>query len=93
MTRTVHAVVTGRVQGVGFRAFVLDEASTRGLRGWVRNRSDGAVEALFSGPHTSVDAVIVACRSGPVLSRVADVAVTDVEADAGLGEFTIRSDC
>ena len=50
-----HVVVRGRVQGVGYRAFVEDEAYRRGLRGWVRNRRDGSVEAVFAGPRAAVN--------------------------------------
>lgn len=68
-----HVVIKGRVQGVGFRAFVEDEATRCGLRGWVRNRRDGTVEALFAGRADRVDDVIAACRRGPVSARVNDV--------------------
>ena len=60
-----HVVVRGRVQGVGYRAFVEDEALRLGLEGWVRNRRDGTVEAVFSGPDETVAAMIEACRRGP----------------------------
>ena len=65
-----HVVVRGRVQGVGYRAFVEDEATQRRLRGWVRNRRDGSVEAVFAGPRTAVESLIEACRRGPVSARV-----------------------
>ena len=65
-----HVVVRGRVQGVGYRAFVKDEAHQHGLRGWVRNRRDGSVEAVFAGPAAEVDAAIEACRRGPFSARV-----------------------
>jgi len=65
-----HVVVRGRVQGVGYRAFVEDEAHQHGLRGWVRNRRDGSVEAVFAGPAAGVDAAIEACRRGPFSARV-----------------------
>lgn len=65
-----HIVVRGRVQGVGYRAFVEDEAYQRGLQGWVRNRRDGAVEAVFAGPVAEVEAAIEACRRGPLPARV-----------------------
>ena len=65
-----HVVVRGRVQGVGYRAFVEDEAMQRRLRGWVRNRRDGSVEAVFAGPRTVVEAMIEACRHGPASARV-----------------------
>jgi acylphosphatase len=65
-----HVVVRGRVQGVGYRAFVEDEAHQRGLQGWVRNRRDGSVEAVFAGPAAEVAAAIEACRRGPFSARV-----------------------
>lgn len=65
-----HVVVRGRVQGVGYRAFVEDEAMQHRLRGWVRNRRDGSVEAVFVGPRPVVEAMIEACRRGPMSARV-----------------------
>ena len=71
MSRTaVHVIVEGRVQGVGFRAFVEREARSRSLSGWVRNRSDGSVEAVFAGEEEDVASMIVACHRGPRLSLV-----------------------
>jgi acylphosphatase len=71
--RIVHVTITGRVQGVGFRAFVEHEAAKRGLRGWVRNRRNGSVEAVFAGSSDAVDDMLAACRRGPRSSRVDDV--------------------
>ncbi len=65
-----HISVRGRVQGVGFRAFVEHEALKHGLSGWVRNRRDGTVEAVFEGDKAKVAAAIEACRCGPMGSRV-----------------------
>jgi acylphosphatase len=65
-----HVVVRGRVQGVGYRAFVQDEALRLELEGWVRNRRDGAVEAVFTGPEEAVAAALEACRRGPPGARV-----------------------
>jgi len=65
-----HIVVRGRVQGVGFRAFVEVEALRHGLEGWVRNRSDGSVEAVFAGAPELVEAMLQACRRGPTHARV-----------------------
>ena len=66
-------LVTGTVQGVGFRAWTAREARRRHLRGWVRNRRDGSVEALLIGEAADVDAVAEACRRGPMMARVAEV--------------------
>jgi acylphosphatase len=65
-----HMIVHGRVQGVGFRAFVEGEALARGLEGWVRNRRDGGVEAVFMGEEATAAAMIEACRRGPFGARV-----------------------
>jgi len=65
-----HVTIRGRVQGVGYRAFVEDEAMSRGIEGWVRNRRDGTVEAVFAGPSQTVADMIEACRKGPYGSRV-----------------------
>jgi len=66
----VHIVVHGRVQGVGYRAFVEHEAIRRGLQGWVRNCRDGTVEAVLAGDAPVVEDMIAACRRGPVAARV-----------------------
>ncbi|MBM3521240.1 MAG: acylphosphatase [Alphaproteobacteria bacterium] len=66
----IRLLIEGRVQGVGFRAFVAREAKARGLEGFVRNRADGSVEAVLAGPDRDVAAVEAACRRGPSLSRV-----------------------
>jgi acylphosphatase len=70
MSAIQHIVVHGRVQGVGFRAFVEYEALARGVGGWVRNRRDGSVEAIFIGEVEAVAAMIEICRSGPLGARV-----------------------
>jgi len=63
--KVCRLVIRGRVQGVGFRAFVEDTAERLGLEGWVRNRRDGTVEAVFAGPEQAVTAGLDACRTGP----------------------------
>jgi acylphosphatase len=60
-----HVVIRGRVQGVGFRAWTEVTALERGLQGWVRNRRDGSVEALFAGPAAAVAAMVAECHRGP----------------------------
>jgi len=71
-----HIIVRGRVQGVGYRAFVQHTALRLGLEGWVRNRRDGAVEAVLSGAEETVAAAVEACRKGP---RGAQADAIDVE--------------
>jgi acylphosphatase len=65
-----HVTISGRVQGVGYRYFVEHEARSRDLEGWVRNRRDGSVEAVFAGPAGAVATMITACRRGPSSARV-----------------------
>jgi acylphosphatase len=65
-----HVIVHGRVQGVGYRAFVEYEALMRGVEGWVRNRRDGTVEAVLMGEEAVVRDMIEACRRGPFAARV-----------------------
>ena len=77
----VHVVIRGRVQGVGYRAFVEDEAQSRGIRGWVRNRRDGSVEAVFSGDAATVEDMIAACRKGPWGARVDGIDRREATAD------------
>lgn len=77
-----HISVRGVVQGVGYRAFVEQEALRRGLDGWVRNRRDGTVEAVFSGAAETIAAMLEACRRGPAAARVE--AVDAQEGDASL---------
>ncbi len=70
----VRARIEGRVQGVFYRAWTVQEAQARGLTGWVRNRSDGSVEALFCGSPELVDDMLAMCRHGPPKARVTQIA-------------------
>ena len=74
-------LVRGRVQGVGYRAWVEHQARGLGLQGWVRNRRDGSVEALFAGAEDVVTDLVAACRRGPVSARVEDVVEEAASAD------------
>jgi acylphosphatase len=65
-----RVMIRGRVQGVGFRAWTEYTALDHDLEGWVRNRRDGTVEALFAGPQEAVEAMLAACRQGPPGARV-----------------------
>jgi len=81
--------ITGRVQGVGYRAWAIETATRLGLRGWVRNRGDGSVEALVIGGENAVASMIEACRDGPFAATVAGVALSEA-ADDGSEEFRPR---
>jgi len=85
--RRVRVVVTGRVQGVFFRVTCARRASDLGLAGWVRNRSDGAVEATFEGDADAVEALVAWCRQGPPGAVVVDVDILD---EAPTGELGFR---
>ena len=74
----VRVVVTGRVQGVFYRDSCREEARALGVGGWVRNRSDGAVEAEFEGPRAAVERLVSWCGQGPPRARVDAVGVTEI---------------
>ncbi|HTF86878.1 MAG TPA: acylphosphatase [Planctomycetota bacterium] len=84
-----HVFVSGRVQGVGFRWFVSEQARALGLAGWVRNLRDGRVEAWIEGNSEAVDAMLARLREGKRPARVEDLAATEVEA-ADFGNFEVR---
>lgn len=69
----VRARVEGRVQGVWYRGWIVDQATARDLAGWVRNRRDGTVEALFAGPEATVRDMLALCHKGPPAARVTGV--------------------
>ena len=88
--RSVRVRIEGRVQGVGFRAFVERKAVALGLDGWVRNRRDGGVEASFSGTDDTIAAMIRQCETGPPASRVDRVFVHD-ETELAPSGFEVRA--
>ena len=86
--KTVRLSITGRVQGVSYRAWTLRAAREKGLKGWVRNRLDGSVEALLSGPPDQVDALVAQCHKGPPAARVDGVAVFEAGGESVPDDFT-----
>lgn len=84
-----HVRVTGRVQGVGYRAWTRDEAQRLGLGGWVRNCEGGAVEALLEGPEPAVAEMTQRLRDGPFAARVDDVQASDATPEEAV-DFEIR---
>jgi acylphosphatase len=90
---TLHVIITGRVQGVGYRDFVQREARARNVTGWARNRHDGSVEAIVSGHTESVQELLAALHRGPPAARVAEVRSEPADAEALEGAepgFVIR---
>ena len=85
-----EVIITGRVQGVWFRGTTRDMALALGLTGWVRNRWDGSVEAVFEGPETKVRRAIAWCRKGPDFARVDSVAVNWEDATGEFPGFQVR---
>ena len=81
----LHFAIRGFVQGVHFRASMVQEARRLGVAGWVRNRRDGSVEALFAGPAQAVEQMIAACRRGPPAASVDDLAISPAEPPAQTG--------
>jgi acylphosphatase len=86
----VRVRIEGRVQGVWFRAWTAREATELGLRGWVRNRSDGAVEALFAGDARAVGDMVAACHRGPPAARVTSVQKLAAGADELHGDRFVQ---
>ena len=82
---TVRLRITGQVQGVGYRFWATRTGTSLGLRGWVRNRTDGSVEALVTGAPEAVAAMIEASRTGPFGAQVSDVTVTPDQDDGSKG--------
>jgi len=90
MALQARLAITGRVQGVGYRDWAVAAGQRLGLSGWVRNRTDGSVEALVVGDDDAVGRMIEACRRGPTLARVDAVDVEPVDLDILPSGFTRR---
>lgn len=88
-----HVMIEGRVQGVGYRAWTAHNAAKRGLTGWVRNRTDGSVEAVFQGEAETVEAMIAACWDGPLVSKVTTVKVEVCDVDESVRIFARKDTC
>ena len=86
----VRAIVSGRVQGVGFRYSTEHEARRLGIDGWVRNRIDGSVETWAQGTDDAVTRFVRFLEAGPRAARVASVEITEVEPDPGIRSFEVR---
>ncbi|MFZ5674892.1 MAG: acylphosphatase [Pseudomonadota bacterium] len=89
MTKILHVAIKGRVQGVGYRAWTEGRARELGLRGWVRNRRDGSVEAVFKGEEDKVVRMLEDCWRGPRSAVVTEVVATAV-VDENWPDFSVR---
>lgn len=90
MQKQARAVIKGKVQGVWFRAFTRDQAQAEQITGWVRNRPDGAVEAVFEGEEDAIVRVLEKCRQGPPSARVEDIETEWQEYGDEFSGFDIR---
>lgn len=88
--KAVRARISGKVQGVWYRAWTQQEATRLGIRGWVRNCRDGSVEALFVGPSEDVDTLIDMCRQGPPDARVDGIETREVDDLPDGPQFEVR---
>ena len=88
--RRVHAIVSGRVQGVSYRACTADEAEGLGLTGWVRNLPDGSVELEAEGPPDAIASLLGWCAKGPPAARVAKVDTKELAPTGSESAFAIR---
>ena len=88
--RAVHAFVTGKVQGVGFRNFVVTAAKALKVTGWVKNLPDGRVEAVIEGPSDKVDSLLAKMKVGPRAAKVEDLKVTEEKPTGEFKDFTQR---
>jgi acylphosphatase len=90
--KAAHIIVTGFVQGVGYRKFFRDNARKYGLKGWVRNIPNGKVEAFVVGQEDSIHTLLTLCKKGPFLSEVKTIDVLWEETEEAFAEFLIRHD-
>ena len=84
-----HIYISGRVQGVGFRAFTRNQAATFDIKGWVKNLSDGRVELVIQGEKSKVKAMINKVKEGPSFARVDDIEIND-EKSENFNDFKIK---
>lgn len=87
--KQAHIIISGQVQGVGYRYFVRSNARKLGLVGWVRNTSNGKVEAILQGSQDQIEEMLGLCRQGPMLAEVKDIEV-EWEDKENFEEFTIK---
>lgn len=85
-----HIIISGTVQGVGYRYFVRSNARKLGLTGWVRNTTNGKVEAIFQGSQDQIEEILGLARTGPMLAEVKDIEVKWEDVKEDMKEFVIR---
>ena len=92
MKTHVHVIISGRVQGVWYRAHTKKKAEELGLTGWVKNTVDGNVEAMFEGAESKIHEMIAWCWVGPPLAQVTDVKILQKQVGGGFTDFVVLHD-
>lgn len=90
MKSNAHVIISGRVQGVWFRANTKQKAEQLGVTGWVKNTSDGCVEAIFEGEERCVKEMLEWCHRGPPLAKIDNVEIKNQNPTNGFDEFSIK---
>jgi len=90
MKTNVHVIITGRVQGVWFRANTRQKAEQLGVTGWIRNTRDGCVEAIFEGEENDVKEMVEWCHRGPPLAKIDNVEIRNQNPTNGFDSFSIK---
>ena len=85
MIKTYHVIISGKVQGVWYRAWTAETALSLGINGWVRNRKDGTVEAVFSGDEAALSQMLTACKEGPQAAIVSNITSEEVNETPEVG--------
>ena len=88
--KRVHVIISGKVQGVCFRAYTQDTATLLNLKGWVRNLHNGDVEAVFEGKKEDIEKMLAWCRHGPRLAKVDNVIVKEEPFSGEYDQFSVR---
>ena len=89
--RTVRVVISGHVQGVWYRGWAVESARALDLGGWVRNRRDGTVEAVFGGPEPAIEIMLARCHNGPPAARIDSVTAVTWDGETGAGFHQLPS--
>lgn len=87
--KTVHIIISGFVQGIGYRKWVKRHARQLGVVGWIKNREDGAVEAVLQGESTAVDQLIAESKKGPYLANITAVELYEISSDPNIVDFVV----
>ena len=89
--KQTHLLISGQIQGIGYRQFVKQNAQKLGLAGWVRNLPDGKVEAVCQGKKEQLEQLVLLCRKGPFMAEVKDIVVTEAETEKEYSDFVIEA--